>query len=138
MSLRRNVLANYAGQAWTGVMGIAFIPIYIRILGIEAYGLIGIFAILQGAMALLDTGMTSTFNREMARYSAGVRSLEIDTGPAALARICLFRLRCPACRHRLASRALAGGALAERRAYPASDDRPQPDHDGGGRCIEDL
>lgn len=56
-------------------MGIAFIPTYIKYLGIEAYGLIGLFAVLQAWLALLDMGMTPTLNREMARYIAGVHSV---------------------------------------------------------------
>ena len=35
-------------------MGLAFIPLYIRYLGMEAYGLIGLFAVLQTALAILD------------------------------------------------------------------------------------
>lgn len=55
-------------------MGLAFVPIYIRYLGMESYGLIGIFALLQAGLALLDMGITPTLNREMARFNAGARS----------------------------------------------------------------
>lgn len=68
-------------------MGLAFIPLYIKYLGIEAYGLIGFYAAMQAWLTLLDMGMTPTLNREMARFSAGahtpqsihdlLRSLEI-------------------------------------------------------------
>ena len=57
-------------------MGLAFIPTYIRYLGMEAYGLIGLFAALQAWLTLLDMGMTPTLNREMARYTAGAHSAE--------------------------------------------------------------
>ena len=87
MGLKRNIVANYLGQGWSGLIGIAFVPLYIRYLGIEAYGLIGIFALLQAWLTLLDMGMTPTLNREMARFTAGkhtpqsirdlLRSLEI-------------------------------------------------------------
>ena len=76
MSLRRNVIANYAGQGWAVVMGLAFVPFYIRYLGAEAYGLIGVFAVLQSCMGLLDLGLTPTLNREMARLSAGTHTSE--------------------------------------------------------------
>ena len=76
MTLRRNVIANYLGQGWTGVIGIVLIPVYIRLLGIEAYGLVGIFGVLQSSMSLLDMGMTPTLNREMARFQGGARSPE--------------------------------------------------------------
>lgn len=57
-------------------MGLAFIPLYIRYLGIEAYGLIGLFALLQVWLSLLDMGMTPTLGREMARVAAGSHSAQ--------------------------------------------------------------
>ncbi|ADE13117.1 lipopolysaccharide biosynthesis protein [Sideroxydans lithotrophicus] len=89
MALKRNIIANYFGQGWSAVMGLAFIPLYIRYLGMESYGLIGLFAVMQAWLTLLDMGMTPTLNREMARFTAGahspqsinnlLRSLEIIT-----------------------------------------------------------
>lgn len=55
-------------------MGFAFIPLYMRFLGMEAYGLIGVFVMLQAWFALLDMGLTPTLSREMARFQAGVHS----------------------------------------------------------------
>jgi O-antigen/teichoic acid export membrane protein len=72
--LRRNIIANYLGQGSRAVMSIAFVPIYIKYLGIEAYGLIGIFAILMSALSLLDLGMKPALGREMARYSGGTHN----------------------------------------------------------------
>ena len=57
-------------------MGLAFIPIYIKYLGIEAYGLIGLFAVLQAWLTLLDMGMTPTLGREMARFTGGGHSVQ--------------------------------------------------------------
>lgn len=76
MSLKKNILANYLGQGWTALMGIVFVPMYIKYLGMEAYGLIGVFAVLQAWLTLLDMGMAPTLNREMARYTAGVHSAQ--------------------------------------------------------------
>ncbi len=75
MALRKNLFANYLGQGWTALMGLAFVPLYIKYLGMEAYGLIGLFAILQAWLSLLDMGMTPTLNREVARYTAGAHSM---------------------------------------------------------------
>lgn len=72
--LRRNLIANYLGQAWTAVIGLVFIPVYIRYMGVESFGLIGVFAMLQAWFALLDMGMTPTLNREMARFTAGAHT----------------------------------------------------------------
>jgi O-antigen/teichoic acid export membrane protein len=69
--LKRNLIANYLGQGWVALMGLAFVPLYIKYLGIEAYGLIGLFAVLQAWLSLLDMGMTAALNREMARFTGG-------------------------------------------------------------------
>lgn len=68
--LKRNIIANFSGQGWVALMGLAFVPLYIKFLGIEAYGLIGFYAMLQGGFQILDLGLSQTMNREMARYSA--------------------------------------------------------------------
>lgn len=55
-------------------MGLAFIPTYIQYLGVESYGLIGLFALLTAWLNLLDLGMVPTLNREMARFTAGAHT----------------------------------------------------------------
>jgi len=74
--LRRNLIANYVGQVWGAVMGLAFVPLYIKYLSIEAYGLIGIFAMLQIWLSLLDVGMRPTLGREMARFTGGAHNAQ--------------------------------------------------------------
>jgi O-antigen/teichoic acid export membrane protein len=74
--IKRNLIANFLGQAWVSLMGLAFVPQYIKYLGIEAYGLIGIYVVLQTWFTILDMGMTPTLNREIARYTAGAHSAE--------------------------------------------------------------
>lgn len=69
-SVKRNIIANYLGGVWAALMGFAFIPLYINYLGIEAYGLIGVFAVLQAWLTLLDMGLTPMLSREMARFKA--------------------------------------------------------------------
>jgi O-antigen/teichoic acid export membrane protein len=68
-SIRANIIANLAGKAWTSVMGLVFIPLYIKFMGIEAYGLIGIFVSLTTLFTILDMGLSSTLSRELARLS---------------------------------------------------------------------
>lgn len=70
-SFKRNVAANYLGYAWRTAINLAFIPVYIRFLGVEAYGLIGVFASLQILFGLLDIGLRPALGREMARATAG-------------------------------------------------------------------
>ena len=67
--LQKNIAANLAGGVWTGLMGLVFVPVYIHFIGIEAYGLMGIFATLLAIFFLLDMGLSGTLNREMARLA---------------------------------------------------------------------
>ena len=70
-SFKKNIIANFFGQGWIALMSLAFIPLYINYLGIVSYGLIGIFAMLQVWLGLLDMGMTPALSREMARFIGG-------------------------------------------------------------------
>jgi O-antigen/teichoic acid export membrane protein len=67
--LKKNIVANFAGSIWQALMGLIFIPLYIKFMGIESWGLIGIFTMLQVIFGLFDIGLSSTLNREMARLS---------------------------------------------------------------------
>lgn len=69
--IKRNLIANYIGQGWRALMSLLFVPVYIKYIGIEAYGLIGIFAMLQAWLSLLDMGMKPALVREMSRYTGG-------------------------------------------------------------------
>lgn len=71
MSVKANVVANYFSQAYMAVMGFVFVPVFIKYLGIEAFGLIAVFTILQSSLALLDMGMKPALGREMAKFAAG-------------------------------------------------------------------
>ncbi len=70
MTVRKNASANLAGRIWTALMSFAFVPLYIRLLGMEAYGLIGFFASMMAVFAILDLGLGLTVNRELARSAA--------------------------------------------------------------------
>ena len=53
------------------LVSVLVIPIYIKYMGIEAYGLVGFFVVLQSIFNFLDIGLTPTVSRESARYRAG-------------------------------------------------------------------
>jgi O-antigen/teichoic acid export membrane protein len=55
---------------WSVLTQLICIPLYIKFMGIEAYGLIGFYLMLQAMLQILDFGLSPTINREMARYSA--------------------------------------------------------------------
>lgn len=66
-NLRLNIFANYAGKLWSIVSVYIFVPIYIHLLGIEAYGLIGFNAIALGLLFIFDMGLSASFAREAAK-----------------------------------------------------------------------
>lgn len=70
-SLRFNVAANYVGQLYVAAINLLLLPVQIRLLGSEAYGLVGFFAMLSAWLQLLDLGLSPTLSRETAKYRAG-------------------------------------------------------------------
>jgi O-antigen/teichoic acid export membrane protein len=73
-SLKFNILASYVSQIYLVIISIAILPIYMKYMGAEAYGLVGFFAMLQGLFSLLDFGLTPTISRQTAQYNAGAES----------------------------------------------------------------
>lgn len=65
--MRSNLLAGLASSVWSAVIGIAVVPLYLRLLGLEAYGLIGLLASMQALFSLLDLGLAPAINREVAK-----------------------------------------------------------------------
>lgn len=92
--LKKNIVANLGGNVGTGLVGLIFLPLYLRFLGVEAYGLIGVFATLLALFGILDLGLSTTLNREMARLAVQdargqemrdlVRTLEVPYWAAGL------------------------------------------------------
>lgn len=69
-SIRKNIIANFLAKTWGFISTFLFIPLYLKFLGIEAYGLVGFFSSLMGVLILADMGFTATLNRELAKLSA--------------------------------------------------------------------
>jgi O-antigen/teichoic acid export membrane protein len=84
-ALKRNFAANLAGSAVSALLTIAVLPIYLRLLGPELYGLIGFYTTLQMLFLVLDLGLGTAVNREMARTT-------LDDDGAAAARSLLKTL----------------------------------------------
>ena len=68
MRAGRPVIAAVVNSVWSAGVGLAVVPVYLRYLGVESYGLIGIFASAQVLLQLLDFGLATTTNREVARH----------------------------------------------------------------------
>src|SRR4051812_20312393 len=65
--LNLNILANFSGQVWSMGLSLVFTPIYIHALGVESYGLIGVYLLLLGLVQMFDFGLGATLNRELSR-----------------------------------------------------------------------
>jgi O-antigen/teichoic acid export membrane protein len=80
----RTLLANYLGRFVPALLAVITLPIYVRLLGIDSYGLVGFYNALQGFANFFDLGLGA----------AAGRALLIGRGagePAARARrLCLL------------------------------------------------
>ncbi|MBU1013320.1 MAG: oligosaccharide flippase family protein [Bacteroidetes bacterium] len=63
----KNIIANFIGRFWSVLSNFLFIPLYIELLGFESYSLISFGLVIAGLMAVLDSGLTATLSRELAR-----------------------------------------------------------------------
>lgn len=55
-------------RIWGAVLSILLVPIYVKLLGIESYGLVAFYATLSGALAILDVGLSASIIRQVAIY----------------------------------------------------------------------
>jgi O-antigen/teichoic acid export membrane protein len=69
--IARNILANMLGGSWSIILTLLVIPIQLRYLGAEAFGLLAFVASLEVLFNVFDLGITPTIAREVA----------IDTSP---------------------------------------------------------
>ncbi|MBW1910574.1 MAG: oligosaccharide flippase family protein [Deltaproteobacteria bacterium] len=65
-TVRWNIFANFLGGAWAAVLTLVIIPVQIKILGMEAFALVGLIATLQIVFNVLDLGLSATINRSVA------------------------------------------------------------------------
>lgn len=63
----KNTAANFIGQLVSKGLKIVLVPLQINILGDQAFGLVGFYALILGLSAFLDLGLSLTANREVAR-----------------------------------------------------------------------
>src|SRR2546426_8288239 len=71
MSIKRNTVANYASQMYITLVGIVMVPVYVKYMGTEAFGLIAFYAMLQAWLQFMDLGFAPTLSREAARFRGG-------------------------------------------------------------------
>lgn len=62
----KNVIWNLIGGLWAGMLVVLATPWYVSRLGLEGYGILGIWLVMQVMMGLLDLGMGPSLVREFA------------------------------------------------------------------------
>lgn len=68
-SVKASLMASFIARFLGAIVGIIAIPLYIKLIGIESYGLIGVFASLQAIVSLFDFGLGPTIIREFGKSS---------------------------------------------------------------------
>jgi O-antigen/teichoic acid export membrane protein len=68
--IQRNLLANLFSSVWVPLLWFVTVPQYIKALGAESFGLVGLFTTIQAIVAMLDLGLSMTLNREFARLNS--------------------------------------------------------------------
>ena len=67
MRARYQLIIGLGASIVSMAASLLVVPLYVRILGMEAYGLIGFLVLLQGLLQILDLGFAPTISREVAR-----------------------------------------------------------------------
>jgi O-antigen/teichoic acid export membrane protein len=66
--------SNFFSSLFNNFIGVFLVifltPVYLNILGIESYGLIGFYISLLGVLSLVDFGLSTTLKKELAVYKA--------------------------------------------------------------------
>ena len=52
------------------IIGILFVPIYVKIIGVESYGLVAFYSTLAGSLAILDMGLSTAISRQVSILAA--------------------------------------------------------------------
>ena len=53
-------------RIWNALIGIILVPIYIRLIGVESYGLVAFYTTLAGTLVILDVGLSASITRQVA------------------------------------------------------------------------
>ena len=64
--MKISILINYITKFYAAGLAILIVPIYLSIFGLERYGIIGFYVLLQNLFRFLDVGLSSTLSRQVA------------------------------------------------------------------------
>ena len=64
--LRRAFISTYSVQIFSALISILLVPIYVDLLGIEKFALIGFLILLQNILLIFDAGIGGALTRQIA------------------------------------------------------------------------
>lgn len=73
--LRRALLISILSRGWAAALALLAVPLYLRFIGVEAYGVVGLFTSFSILVGFLDLGLGATLTRELAKVSARTGTL---------------------------------------------------------------
>ena len=72
--LKSNIIFNFLGSSWIGVLTLVVTPIQVHFLGVEAFGFVGLITILQVLLGSLDLGISATVTKVVSSDHSSRRS----------------------------------------------------------------
>jgi O-antigen/teichoic acid export membrane protein len=75
MSVKKNTVANYIGQFYVILIGIVIMPLYLKELGAVAFGLVGLYSVMQSWLRILDMGLSPMLARQVAHSRGNSESV---------------------------------------------------------------
>lgn len=73
--IRRALLISILSRGWAAALALLAVPVYLRFIGVEAYGVVGLFTSFSIMVGFLDLGLGATLTRELAKLSAKAGTL---------------------------------------------------------------
>jgi O-antigen/teichoic acid export membrane protein len=57
-----------AAKIWAAFLAVVLVPVYVKLIGAESYGLVAFYSTLAGALNILDLGLSASISRQVAIY----------------------------------------------------------------------
>lgn len=73
MLIFRTLTVSYILQIYTAILTIIFLPLYLKYIGTESYGVFALSIMLQGITQLFDMGLAQTLMRETSRLHVNLK-----------------------------------------------------------------
>jgi O-antigen/teichoic acid export membrane protein len=73
--IKRALAVSILSRGWAAALSLLTVPLYLRYMGVEAYGVVGLFTSFSIIVGFLDLGLGATLTRELARLSGNLDKL---------------------------------------------------------------